>query len=73
METAAEFRKHAANCYRMAKVLKDTETKAVWRRMGERWLLCAKLTEEEEQSATWLRVQRVSWKRHGTLDPSEGH
>jgi hypothetical protein len=30
MEVASEFRKHAANCNKMAKVSKDTETKAVW-------------------------------------------
>jgi hypothetical protein len=54
----------------LPKVSKDTETKAVWRRMGERWLLCAKLAEEEEQSATRLRTQEFAGKRHETLDHS---
>jgi hypothetical protein len=31
MDTAAEFRKHAVNCNRMAKVSKDPETKGIWR------------------------------------------
>jgi hypothetical protein len=69
MDTAAEFRKYAANCNKTAKVLKDPETKALWRRMEERWLLCAKLAEEDEQSVARLRAQRLTSKRHinGTL------
>jgi hypothetical protein len=69
MDTAAEFRKYAANCNETTKVLKDPETKALWRRMEERWLLCAKLVEEDEQSVARLRAQRATSKRHinGTL------
>jgi hypothetical protein len=69
MDTAAEFRKYAANCNKTAKALKDPETKALWRRMEERWLLCAKLAEEDEQSVARLRAQRVTSMRHinGTL------
>jgi hypothetical protein len=63
MDTAAEFRKHAVNCNRMAKVSRDPETKGIWRRMAQRWLLCAKLVEEEEQSAARLREQRVNRHR----------
>jgi hypothetical protein len=62
MDTAAEFRKHAVNCYRMAKVSKDPETKGIWRRMAQRWLLCAKLAEDEP-SATRLREQGVNRRR----------
>ena len=51
METAVEFRKYAANCGKMAKLSKDPGTKALWRRTEERWHLCAKLAEEDEQSA----------------------
>jgi hypothetical protein len=36
MDTAAEFRKYAANCNKTAKVSKDPEAKATWRRMEER-------------------------------------
>jgi hypothetical protein len=69
MNTAAEFRKYAAECNSTAKVSKDPETKATWRRMEERWLLCAKLAEEHEQSVARLREHRVTSKRHinGTL------
>jgi hypothetical protein len=47
MDAPAEFRKHGADCEKMAKVSKDPETKATWKRMAERWLLCAKLAEDE--------------------------
>jgi hypothetical protein len=55
MDTAAEFWKHAINCNRMAKLSNDPETKGIWRWMAQRWLLCAKLTEEDEQSVARLR------------------
>jgi len=41
MDTPAVFRKYAADCETMAQVSKDPETKAVWKRMAERWFLCA--------------------------------
>jgi hypothetical protein len=69
MDTAAEFRKYAASCNNTAKLSKDPDAKALWRRMEERWLLCAKLAEEDEQSVARLRAQRATSKRHinGTL------
>ncbi len=48
MDTPAEFRKHAADCEKMAKASKDRETKAVWKRMAERWVVCAKLAEDQD-------------------------
>jgi hypothetical protein len=63
MDTAAEFRKHAADCNKMAKVSRDLETKGVWQRMAERWLLCAKLAEEDDQSLARARAQRVTRHR----------
>ncbi len=50
MDTPAEFRKYAADCETMAKVSKDSETKAAWKRMADRWLVCAKLAEDEDLS-----------------------
>jgi hypothetical protein len=63
MDTPAEFRKYAANCKKMSRVASDPESKALWRRMEERWLLCAKLADEDEQSAARLREQRVNRHR----------
>src|SRR5262245_62037707 len=54
MDTAAEFRKHAVDCNTMAKVSNDPESKDTWQRMAERWLLCATLAEEDEQSLVRL-------------------
>ena len=48
MDTPAEFRKHAADCKMMAKVSSDPETKAAWKRMAERWLVCAKWAEDRD-------------------------
>jgi hypothetical protein len=48
MDTPAEFRKHAADCQKMAKVSSDSETKAAWKGMAERWILCAKLAEDQD-------------------------
>jgi hypothetical protein len=69
MDTAAEFRKYAAKCHKTANAAKDPESKALWQRMEERWLLCAKLADEDEQSIKRLRAKRVSSSRHvnGTL------
>lgn len=50
MDTPVVFRKYAADCETMAKVSKDLETKAVWKRMADRWLVCAKLAEDEDLS-----------------------
>jgi hypothetical protein len=48
MDTPAEFRKHAADCEIMARVSRDPETKAAWKRMAERWVLCANLAEDKD-------------------------
>ena len=48
MDMLAEFRKYAADCEKRAKVSKDPETKATWKRMAERWILCAKLAEDQD-------------------------
>jgi hypothetical protein len=69
MDSTAEFRKHAVDCKRMAKLSEDPETKGVWQRMAERWLLCAKLAEEDEQSVARVRAQRAASKRHTISGP----
>jgi hypothetical protein len=59
MDTAAAFREHAAECIATAKASTDPESKERWQRIAERWLLCAKLTKEEEQLARTRRAQRA--------------
>ena len=67
MDTSAEFRKHAADCEKMAKVSDDRETKAVWKRMAERWLVCAKLAEDQD-SFQRRRVEENHAKVHQNSD-----
>jgi hypothetical protein len=64
MDTPAEFRKYAANCRKMSKLSEDPEVKALWHRMEERWHLCAKLAEEDEQSTARLHARRTASKRN---------
>ncbi len=46
MDAPAQFRHYAADCETMSKVSRDPETKAVWKRMADRWHLCANLAED---------------------------
>jgi hypothetical protein len=48
MDTPAQFSKYAVDCETMAKMSRDPETKAVWKRMADRWILCAKLAEDQD-------------------------
>jgi hypothetical protein len=52
MHAPDEFMKRAAECERMAKVTCDPQSKATWRRMAERWTLCAKLATRDILAAT---------------------
>jgi hypothetical protein len=45
MNLTVEFRKHADECARMARATRNLDDKAVWSRMAERWLRCAKQAE----------------------------
>jgi hypothetical protein len=47
-----EFRKHAAECRRMAEITRDQTSKSTWAGLAERWVLCADLTERESISAS---------------------
>jgi hypothetical protein len=48
MDTPAQFSKYAVDCETMAKMSRDPETQAVWKRMAERWITCAKLAEDQD-------------------------
>ncbi len=62
MNPAEEFRKQAAECTRMAASVRDATEKSVWRKMAERWLACAALSENQyamaEEAKTGARRQR---------------
>jgi hypothetical protein len=40
-----EFRKHAAECQRMAASVRDTKEKAAWAGLAHRWIACAQAAE----------------------------
>jgi hypothetical protein len=47
MNPAEKFLRHAAECEQMARTMRDPESKAVWRRMAERWVRCAELARQQ--------------------------
>ena len=51
MNPSEEFRKHAAECKRMAQSARKREDKKVWIQMADRWLVCAKLAEDQYSAA----------------------
>jgi hypothetical protein len=71
MNLATEFRRHADECFRIAKATRDLEERAGWNRMGERWLRCAAQAEQEDAAAQSMaaarklkyRTQRVVGRR----------
>jgi hypothetical protein len=50
LSPASEFRRHAAECQRMARSTPDRENKATWKSLAERWLTCADLAERAEEA-----------------------
>ena len=71
MDTPGAFRKYASDCETMAKVSKDPETEAVWKRLAEEWLLCAKSAENEDLSLRRQPEERRS-KPHRNPHAWEG-
>jgi hypothetical protein len=47
MLSAQEFRIQAEECRRIAESTRDKEDRRVWNGMADRWLLCARLADEE--------------------------
>jgi hypothetical protein len=45
------FLRFAAECERMAKIARDHESKAAWRRMAEQWIQNAKSFERKDLAA----------------------
>ncbi len=49
MTPSTEFRRHAAECNRMARAAADRDSKMTWKSLAERWLTAAKLAERDEE------------------------
>lgn len=45
MNPPDEFRKHAAECKRMAAATRDAKEKAAWTGLAQRWTECATVSE----------------------------
>lgn len=50
MIASTEFRRHAAECNRMARSSADRDLKATWKNLAERWITAAELAERAEAS-----------------------
>jgi len=51
MRSSADYRRHAAECSRLAEMAGDRIIGGVWRRLAQRWLTCAVLTESRNPAA----------------------
>jgi hypothetical protein len=59
MELAQQLLKHAVECEETARFTRDLESKAMWRRMAERWRRCAEVFLRESSECQ----QRVNERR----------
>lgn len=50
MIASTEFRRHAAECTRMARTTIDRSSKTTWKNLAERWTAAAALAEQAESS-----------------------
>ena len=50
MQPTEEFLRHAAECEEMARLTRDLESKATWRRMAERWRRCAEVSGRQSSA-----------------------
>jgi len=51
MDPAAEFRRHADECRRMARSTTNLQDRATWNQLAERWLACASQYENRAKAA----------------------
>ena len=50
MDLTQELLRHAAECEEMARLTRNLEGKATWRRMAERWRRCAEVLVRESSA-----------------------
>jgi hypothetical protein len=63
MRPAERFLKYAAECEIMSKLSRSTDNRAVWDGLAQRWIRCAKLADQLDdslQSAVVARRQKRS-------------
>jgi hypothetical protein len=72
MNPAEEFRRHAAECGRMASSRRGNE-KTTWSQMAARWLACAKQADDDAYAAMQFRIEADRSKPHKRLAPRWAH
>lgn len=68
MIASTEFRRHAAECNRMARSTIDRDSKATWKNLAERWITAAELAERAEASIKALHDQHKPVRRKSRFD-----
>jgi len=58
MTPSAEFRRHAAECSRMARTTIDRTSRNTWKNLAERWIAAAALAEQAETSVAKQKPSR---------------
>lgn len=58
MIASIEFRRHAAECSRMAKTTIDRSSKTTWKNLAERWMTAAELAEQSECAVVKSKAPR---------------
>jgi len=51
MTPSEEFRRHAAECQRMARSTPDRQNKETWKSLAQRWMTCADLADRATELA----------------------
>jgi hypothetical protein len=68
MNPSEEFLKHAADCQQMAKFTRDSESRATWNRMAQRWIDCAERFKNQSQAIARTPPKRrrpaEDWTQH---------
>lgn len=63
MIASTEFRRHAAECSRMAKTTIDRSSKTTWKNLAERWMHAAELAEQAECAIVKSKAPRRRTKQ----------
>jgi hypothetical protein len=59
MDVIDKFLNHAGECRRMGRFTRDLETRAVWNRMADRWLILAENEKTRSRQLSESRARRA--------------
>jgi hypothetical protein len=68
MDPVVEFRSHADECRRMARSMRDRNSKATWNNLAERWQHCAEVAESTVAKAAARNVRTRKMKQWSGRD-----